>query len=103
MFQVLITNKRIFFVRSREVDTDNIILNVDYSNLVAVSVIGADRNSPPLARDFDYGTDVFLELTIKSVSKQAISPELIRIFMNFSFFESAGAMQPHKRRQRLLV
>ena len=67
VLQVLITNKKVYFVKNREPDHDNIILIVDYSDLISVSVISSNEERK-IATNVDYGTNIFLELTMKSVS-----------------------------------
>ena len=49
-------------------DADNIILTVDYLELVAVAV-KSSKEQHPVSSSVDCGTSNFLELTMKSVRK----------------------------------
>jgi len=69
---VLITNKRVYFVRNREPDIENVILQVDYPELVAASVVNSHNRQAQVASNLNYGTNTFLELTMKSVRKCAL-------------------------------
>ena len=59
--QVLITNKKIYFVNNGDSDLENAILTCEYPDLMGVTVVKPDV-------DRQYGAKVYLELMMKSVS-----------------------------------